>query len=87
MLHQLFVQGLQTSQRYLPWTQKVFLQRALKRTMDKFFVWLDTRSRNDNTLHGSGTAVEESEILLQMGKAAEICHSDIHIMCLILKMQ
>ena len=55
--------------------------------MDKFFVWLDTRSRNDNTLHGSGTAVEESEILLQIEKAAEICHSEIHIICLILKMQ
>ena len=55
--------------------------------MDKFCVWLDTRSRNDNTLHGGGRAAEESEILLQIEKAAEICDSDIHIICLILKMQ
>ena len=54
--------------------------------MDESCVWLDTRSRNDSTLHGSGRAVEESEILLQIEKAAEICDSDIHIMCLILKM-
>ena len=55
--------------------------------MDKFFLWLDTRSRNDSTIHGSVRAVEESEILLQIEKAAEICDSDIHIMRLILKMQ
>ena len=36
-----------------------------------FGLWIDTRSSTDNTLHGSGRAVEKSEILLQIEKVAE----------------
>ena len=34
--------------------------------MVKFGLWIDTSSRTDNTLHGSGRAVEKSGILLQI---------------------
>ena len=39
--------------------------------MTKFALWIDTRSSIDNTLHGSGKAVEKSGILLQIDKARE----------------
>ena len=37
----------------------------------KFGLWIDTRSSINNTLHGSGRAVEKSGILLQIEKALE----------------
>ena len=37
----------------------------------KFALWIDTRSSIDNTLHGSGRAVEKSDTLLQIEKAPE----------------
>ena len=37
----------------------------------KFALWIDTRSSIDNTLDGSGRAVEKSGILLQIEKAPE----------------
>ena len=37
----------------------------------KFALWIDTRSSIDNTLHGSGRAVEKGGILLQIQKAPE----------------
>ena len=37
----------------------------------KFALWIDTRSSIDNTLHGSGRAVEKGGILLQIEKAPE----------------
>ena len=37
----------------------------------KFALWIDTRSRIDNTLHGSGRATEKSGILLQIQKPPE----------------
>ena len=46
----------------------------------KFALWIDTRSSIDNTLHGSGRAVEKSDTLLQIEKAPEtsggnlLCH-------------
>ena len=46
----------------------------------KFALWIGTRSSIDNTLHGSGRAVEKSDILLQIEKAPEtsggnlMCH-------------
>ena len=43
----------------------------------KFRLRIDTCSRTDNTLHGSGTAVEKSGILLQTEKVAETNNSDL----------
>ena len=37
----------------------------------KFALWIDTHSSIDNTLHGSGRAVEKKGILLQIEKALE----------------
>ena len=38
----------------------------------KFLLWIDTRSSIDNTLRGSGRAVEKRGLLLQIEKAPEI---------------
>ena len=43
----------------------------------KFGLWIDTRSSTDNTLHGSGMAVEKSDILLQIEKAPETSNGDL----------
>ena len=43
----------------------------------KFAIWIDTRSSIDNMLHGSGTAVEKSGILLQIEKAPETSGGDL----------
>ena len=43
----------------------------------KFGLWIDTRSTTDNTLHGSGRAVEKSGILLQIEKAPETSNGDL----------
>ena len=43
----------------------------------KFALWIDTRSSIDNTLHGSGRAVEKSGILLQIEKAPETSRGDL----------
>ena len=43
----------------------------------KFGLWIDTRSTTDNTLHGSGRAVEKSGILLQTEKAPETSNGDL----------
>ena len=45
--------------------------------MTKFGLWLDTRSSTDNTLHGSGRAVQKSGILLQIEKAPEASNGDL----------
>ena len=43
----------------------------------KFGLWIDTRSSTNDTLHGSGRAVEKSGILLQIGKVAETSDGDL----------
>ena len=43
----------------------------------KFGLWIDTRSRTNNTLHGSSRAVEKSGILLQIKKAPEASNGDL----------
>ena len=43
----------------------------------KFGLWIDTRSSTDNTLHGSGRAVEKSGILLQIEKVPETSNGDL----------
>ena len=51
----------------------------------KFWLYLDTRSSTDNTLHGSGRAVEKSSILLQIEKEAE--SSDDDLTCLVFSLE
>ena len=43
----------------------------------KFGLWIDTRSSTNNTLHGSGRAVEKCGILLQIEKATEASNGDL----------
>ena len=45
--------------------------------MTKLALWIDKRSSIDNTLHGSGRAVEKSGILLQIEKALETSGGDL----------
>ena len=43
----------------------------------KLWLCVDTRSSTNNTLHGSGKALEKSGILLQIEKAAETSNGDL----------
>ena len=75
MPHQLFAAGLQAREIY-PELKKYFYKENSDVTWEdflttKFALWIDTRSSIDNTLHGSGRAVEKSGILLQIQKAPE----------------
>ena len=75
MPHQLFAAGLQAREIY-PELKKYFYKENSDVTWEdflttKFALWIDTRSSIDNTLHGSGRAVEKSGILLQIEKAPE----------------
>ena len=72
MPHKLFAHDLQARDIY-PETF-IFLWEEFLAT--KFGLWIDTRSSTDNTLHGSGRAVEKSSILLQTAKAAEASDGD-----------
>ena len=45
--------------------------------MTKCGLWIDMRSSTDNTLHGSGRAVEKSGVLLQIEKAPEGSNGDL----------
>ena len=68
--HQLFAAGLQAREIY-PELSKYFYKENSDATWEdflttKFALWIDTRSSIDNTLHGSGRAVEKSGILLQI---------------------
>ena len=45
--------------------------------MTKSELWIDTLSSIDNTLHGSGRAVEKRGILLQIEKAPETRGGDL----------
>ena len=75
MPYQLFAAGLQAREIY-PELKKYFYKENSDVTWEdflttKFALWIDTRSSIDNTLHGSGRAVEKSGILLQIQKAPE----------------
>ena len=72
MPHKPFAHDLQARDIY-PETF-IFLWEEFLAT--KFGLWIDTRSSTDNTLHGSGRAVEKSGILLQTEKAAEASDGD-----------
>ena len=89
MPHQLFATGLQAREIY-PELKKHFYKENSDVTWEdflrtKFALWIDTRSSIDNTLHGSGRAVEKSGILLQIKKASETVVI-LHATCLALKM-
>ena len=43
----------------------------------KFGLWIDTGSSTDNTLHGSGRAMEKSGILLQIENEPEASKGDL----------
>ena len=75
MPHQLFAAGLQAREIY-PELKIYFYKENSDVTWEdflttKFALWIDTRSSIDNTLHGSGRAVEKSGALLQIEKVPE----------------
>ena len=81
MPHQLFAAGLQARDIY-PELKKYFYKDNSNVTWEgylttKFGLWIDARSSTDNTLHGSGRAVEKSGILLQIEKATEASNGDL----------
>ena len=81
MPHQLFAAGLQARDIY-PELKKYFYREHSNVTWEeflttKFGLWIDTRSSTNNTLHGSGRAVEKSGILLQIEKAPETSGGDL----------
>ena len=75
MPHQLFAAGLQARESYPELSKYLYKENSDVTWEDflttKFALWIDTRSSIDNTLHGSGRAVEKSGILLQIKKALE----------------
>ena len=81
MLYQLFAAGLQAREIY-PELKKYFYKQHSDVTWEdflttKFTLWIDTSPSIDNTLHGSGRAVEKSRILLQIEKAPETSGGDL----------
>ena len=50
----------------------------------KLALWIDKRLSIDNTLHGSGSAVEKSGILLQIKKAPETI---VDLMCYVFSLE
>ena len=76
-----FAAGLQARDIY-PELKQYFYKEHSNVTWEgfltaKFGLWIDTRSSTDNTLHGSGIAVEKSGILLQTEKAPEASNVDL----------
>ena len=81
MPYQLFAGGLLARDIY-PEIKKYFYRehsdvRWEEFLTTKFVLWTDTRSSTDNTLHGSGRAVEKSGILLQIEKSPEASNGDL----------
>ena len=81
MPHQLFAARLHNRDIY-PELKKYFYKKqsdaTWKEFLTKFFgLWIDTHSSTSNTLHGSGRAVEKSDILLQIEKVPEASNGDL----------
>ena len=81
MPYQLFVTGLQARDIY-PELKKYSYKENSNVTWEDFLttksgLWIDTLSSIDNTLHGSGRAMEKSGILLQIEKAPETRGGDL----------
>ena len=89
MPHQLFAVGLQARDIYLE-LKKYFYREHSNVTWEKFLttkfgLWIDTGPSTKNALHGSGRAVEKSEILLQIEKHLRPVMVILHATCLALK--
>ena len=89
MPHQLLATGLQARDIY-PELKKYLKKKRSNVTWEeflatKFWLWIDTRSSTDNTLHGSGKAVGKIGILLQTEKAAET--SDGNLTCYVFSLE
>ena len=83
MSHQLFKAGLQARDIY-PELKRYFYREHSNVTWEeflatKFGLWINTRSSTNNTLHGSGRAIEKSGILIEIEKAPEA--SNDHLTC------
>ena len=81
MSHQLFKAGLQARDIY-PELKRYFYREHSNVTWEeflatKFGLWINTRSSTNNTLHGSGRAVEKSGILIEIEKAPEASNDDL----------
>ena len=93
MPYQLFAGGLLARDIY-PEIKKYFYRehsdvRWEEFLTTKFVLWTDTRSSTDNTLHGSGRAVEKIGILFQIKKVPEAGGGDLtcfDLTCIVLKM-
>ena len=81
MPHQLFAAGLEARQIYPELKMYLYKEHSNVTWEEflttKFGLWIDTRSSTDNTLHGSGKAVEKSGILLQTEEAPEASNGDL----------
>ena len=75
MPHQLFAAGLGAKDIYPELKQYIYKEHVNvtweELLTTKFGLWIDTRWSTNNTLHGSGRAVEKSYILLQIEKSPE----------------
>ena len=73
--HQLFAAGLEARDIYPELKQYIYKEHfnvtRKELLTTKFGLWIDTPWSTNNTLHGSGRAVEKSYILLQIEKAPE----------------
>ena len=81
MFHQHFAAGLQARDIYHE-VKKYFYREHSNVTWKKFLttkfgLWIDICSSADNTLQGSGRAVEKSSILLQIEKVPEASNGDL----------
>ena len=81
MPQQVFAAGLQARDIY-PELINYFYREHSNLTWEEFsttnfWLWIDTRSSTDNTLHSSDRAVEKSGMLLQIEKASEASNGDL----------
>ena len=79
--YQLFAGGLQSRDIY-PKLKKYFYREHSNVTLEKFLttksgLWIDTRSSTDNTLHGSGRAVEKVAYYFRLKKILETSNGDL----------
>ena len=78
MPHQLFPAGLQARDIYPEYFYKENYNVTLEEFLaTKFGLWINTRSRADKIIHGSGRTLEKSGILLQIEKVPETSNDDL----------
>ena len=86
MPHQLFAAGLQARDIY-PELKRYFYKENSNVTWERFLTtkfgfWIDTRSSTDNTLHGSGRAVENVAYYFRLKKYLRPVMVILHATCL-----